>query len=291
MKLVNIIRKIFRFVLTCGHPEIKIYPKVSVLASNSLLSGRTALITGGTSGIGYHIACAFVNSGCNVIITGRDSKRINDACDSIKQKFDAGAKVLGIVINNLEVNSFEENLKEAISLSPSKEIDILVNNAGVNGGHFSQCTEEEYDKILETNLKGPFFLTKVFAKYLINNKIEGNILNVASASSLRPADSAYCLSKWGIRGFTEGCARSLAPYNIVVNGIAPGPTATSMLLEENKDDYSWPVNLTKRMAMPEEIANMSVILVSHLSRMIVGDIVYMTGGGGNITNEDVKYYF
>ena len=124
------------------------------------------------------------------------------------------------------------------------------------------------------------------------NKIHGNILNIASSSSVRPADSAYSLSKWGIRGFTEGMARSLVHYGIVVNGIAPGPTATPMLLKDNKDsNISWPLNLTGRMATACEIANIATILVSNMGRMIVGDVIYMSGGGGIITNEDVNFHF
>ncbi len=291
MKLKNYCKKIIRFVLTCGKPEIKVYPNVSILAPSSLLKGRTALITGGTSGIGFEIAKAFAKAGCYVVITGRNQNRLDSACQDINFELKVQNKVIGIVLNNLEINTFKEKLQDVVKLVPSHRLDILVNNAGVHGGHFSDVNELQYQEIMDTNLKAPFFLTQIIAHYMIENSIHGNILNVASSSSLRPADSAYCLSKWGIRGFTEGAARSLAPYNIVVNGIAPGPTATPMLINEEKDDYSWPVGLTGRMVMPEEVANMAVVLCSDMSRMIIGDIIYMTGGGGNVTNEDVKYWF
>lgn len=124
-----------------------------------------------------------------------------------------------------------------------------------------------------------------------DNKIPGNILMVASSSSLRPAASAYTLSKWGLRGLTLGLARTLAPFGIVVNGIAPGPTATPMLLAEGEDNIYHPKNPAGRYAMPCEIANMAVMLVSNMGRMIIGDIIYMTGGAGLITNEDMNYTF
>lgn len=282
---------IIRRILCKPDPVTKVYSKISVLSPSELLSGRTALITGGTSGIGYEIAKAFIDAGCFVAITGRHQGRIDAACKRINEETVSKGRIVGVELNNMLVSSFQDAIDKVVNLMPSGQIDILVNNAGVLGGHFSNVDESLYDSVLDTNLKGPFFLTREVARHMKENKIKGNILNIASASSLRPADSAYCLSKWGIRGFTEGAARSLAPYGIVVNGIAPGPTATPMLLDGEKDDISWPANLTGRMVTPQEVASMAVILVSDMCRMVIGDILYMTGGGGNVTNEDVTYYF
>lgn len=147
-----------------------------------------------------------------------------------------------------------------------------------------------YDNVLNTNLKGSFFLSQMFGKYMKENQIKGNILNIASSSSLRPAISAYTLSKWGMRGLTMGLAKSLAPYGITVNGIAPGPTATPMLKSDNNNITNNSIPLG-RFVMPEEIANMAVFLVSDLGRSIIGDIVYMTGGAGVVTYEDMSYNF
>ena len=166
------------------------------------------------------------------------------------------------------------------------KIDILVNNAGVGNGVWGKTSEEEYDNVMETNLKGLFFLTDKVAHYMIDKGIKGNILNVCSSSSLRPANSAYCLSKWGLRGLTEGLAKTLIPYNIVVNGIAPGPTATPLMGKENTDDLYNEFQPNKRYALPEEIASMAVIYVSNMGRSIVGDIAYMTGGCAVFTYDD-----
>lgn len=114
----------------------------------------------------------------------------------------------------------------------------MVNNAGVIGGAIKNTTEEEYDTIMQTNLKAVFFLSQLVGKYMKEKHIEGNILNIASSSSLRPAVSAYTISKWGIRGLTMGLARSLAPYGIVVNGLAPGQTATPMLQKKKLMIYT-----------------------------------------------------
>lgn len=168
------------------------------------------------------------------------------------------------------------------------KIDILVNNAGVQSGVFGTTTEAQYDLVLDTNLKGVYFLSQLFAQYMRNNQIHGNILNIASSSSLRPANSPYIISKWGIKGLTLGLAKMLIPYNIVVNGIAPGPTATPMLHRDEMQGIENDRNPMKRLVSPIEIANMAVVLTSGLGRSVVGDIVYMTGGAGVITMDDVE---
>ena len=119
---------------------------------------------------------------------------------------------------------------------------------------------------------------------MIDNHIEGNVLNIASSSSLRPADSPYGISKWGVRGFTIGLAEKLLPYGIVVNGLAPGPTATDML-NANDISLNLPAKPLGRYILPEEIANLAVILVSSLGRTVIGDIVYATGGAGILTED------
>jgi NAD(P)-dependent dehydrogenase (short-subunit alcohol dehydrogenase family) len=102
----------------------------------------------------------------------------------------------------------------------------------------------------------------------------------------------YTLSKWGVKGFTEGLARMLIPHGIVVNGIAPGLTATPMLMTNGvTENIANKKTLTGRYARPEEIADMSVILVSGMCRMVVGDVLYMTGGSGTLYHEDVNYNF
>lgn len=293
MKAKECLKRALRYIIK-GIPEKKVDVKVASLAQSELLKGRTALITGGTSGIGRAIAEAFYMAGANVIVSGRTEEKAKQVASEIKKMIVSESFVAGFAMDNSKISDFEEKLGEMLSVVESKKIDILVNNAGTmgkNGGWIKNCTEEEYDSILTLNLKASFFLCKTFAKYMIDNSINGNILNIASSSSLRPCVSAYMLSKWGIRGLTEGLARMFAPYGIVVNGIAPGPTATPMLKKEDDKNFSLPSNLSGRYAHPCEIANMAVVLTSDMGRMVVGDIVYMTGGSGVVTNDDISYNF
>lgn len=272
-------------------PPQQVVAQVKELAPSEALSGRTALITGGTSGIGYEMAKAFVKAGASVIITGRRLEKTQDACRKLEAELNISGKVFPFVMDNTKVSEFPQKIEEAISQSPSGHIDILVNNAGLVGGEISSCTEEQYDAILDTNLKGTFFLSQRIARYFVENKIRGNILNIGSSSSLRPATSAYTLTKWGIYGLTKGLAKVLAPHGITVNGLAPGPTATPMLMPNGiKEDIAFH-NPVGRFEMPCEIANMAVFLVSDTGRAIVGDMVFMTGGSGVVTYDDVNYKF
>lgn len=135
-------------------------------------------------------------------------------------------------------------------------------------------------------------MSKLVGSYFVENTIHGNILNVGSSSCLRPAASAYTLSKWGIKGLTLGLAKTLAPYGITVNGIAPGQTLTSMVPNHESINNlylkSVPIG---RYILPEEIGNMAVILVSEIGRAVMGDMVYMTGCAGVLTYEDITYKF
>lgn len=290
MSIKNYVKRGIKFIFN-GVPEKKVYAKISYLAPNEMLKGRVALITGGTSGIGYEIAKAFLNAGAIVVITGRHLDKVNKACEQIKKDINETCSLYGIVMDNTKVNEMSSKINEVSKLIGNRHIDILVNNAGIVGGEIKDCTEELYDTILDTNLKGTFFLSQLMARYFIDKNIEGNILMIGSSSSLRPATSAYTITKNGLLGFTKGLAKILAPYRITVNGLAPGPTATPMTMPNGiRDEISFP-NPLGRYIMPGEIANMAVFLVSNMGRSIVGDMVFMTGGSGIVTFDDVKYAF
>ena len=280
----KLLRKIFR-------PKL-VKAEISVLAPNQLLKGKKAVITGGTSGIGFQIAKSYLNAGADVLITGRSQSRIDDAIEKIiKETSSYNGRIFGLEMNVNDITNMEESFLKAVHLLGNR-VDILVNNAGIEGGNINNCTEEQFNAIIDTNVKGAFFLTRITARYMISWKIQGNILNICSSSSLRPANSAYGVSKWAMRGMTEGYARMLAPYGIIVNGIAPGMTATPMLKKQDSGEDIWhPESLVERYAIPEEIANMAVVMASGMCKMVVGDILYMTGGSGLIYNEDEYYNF
>lgn len=289
---MGIKRKIKHTISFLLHGEPKqVTANVVSLGSSELLKNRCALITGGTSGIGYSIAEAFLKAGISaVVITGRNQTKIDETCNKLSKY----GKCFGFVMDNTQVNAFAgifEKMRLVLKENNIEKIDILVNNAGVLGATLPNADEATYDAVLNTNLKGVFFLSQLIGLYYKENQIKGNILNIASSSSLRPAQSAYTISKWGIRGLTLGLAKSLAPYGITVNGVAPGPTATPMLKKEGDKNIVHEGIPLGRYVMPEEIANMAVFLVSDMGRSILGDIVYMTGGAGVLGFEDMVYKF
>lgn len=250
------------------------------------LIGKKAIITGGSSGIGYAIAQAFLLNGAEVIILGRNIDKLNKAAQSLKSCTN-NDHIYSIQMDLTKVSTFDLVVNRAIEILG--EIDILVNCGGVlTHNPFGKVTEEDWDSVINTNLKGTYFLSQAVSNYMIKNNIAGNILNVGSSSCLRPAISPYTCSKWGIRGFTLGLAKALIPYGIVVNGLAPGQTATPMVMKDNENIYA-PWSPAKRYATPEEMANLALFLVGPSGRMVIGDMVYMTGGAGNLTYEDIAY--
>lgn len=290
MKIKQYLKRGIKYVLH-GQPINKVYAHVSYLSPSDMLQGRTALITGGTSGIGYEMAKAFIKAGATCVITGRRDEKVRQACEKLVCELNCKGMIYGIAWDVTDVKVNKERFANVLSMLDGNQIDILVNNAGVVGGEIRECTEEKFDAIFDTNLKGSFFISQLVANYMRENGIKGNILNVGSSSSIRPATSAYAMSKWGIRGMTKGLAKILAPYGITVNGIAPGPTATPMLIANGgKDEISFP-NPLGRYIMPGEIANLAVFLVSNMGRAIMGDMVFMTGGSGVITYDDINCKF
>lgn len=274
-------------------PPPVIKAEIHTLALNELLKDRKALITGGTSGIGLEIAKSFLNAGAAVVITGRCRERLDSACDKICEvKNEWKERLFSVVMDVADSSKLEDCFVNAMQTVRWGGVDVLVNNAGLEGGHINDCTEQEFDSIMNTNVKGVFFLSRIVARNMIKNKIRGNILNICSSSSFRPANSAYTMSKQAIKSLTEGLARMLIPHGIVVNGIAPGMTATPMLKKaDSEGDLYLDAVLTKRYATPEEVANMAVIMVSNMCRMVVGDVLCMTGGSGLVYHEDINYNF
>lgn len=264
--------------------KVPVYVQVPI---EECLQGRVALITGGSSGIGYAIAEEFANCGAKVCITGRNEEKLEKAKIALDEKYPG--KIFSYVMDCSKVDSFETAFNEMQQLIGNEHFDILVNNAGVTGStNFPYLSESDYDMVMNTNLKGYVFMSQLFANYMVSKKIKGNILMVGSSSCLRPAISPYTISKWGVRGLTLGLAKSLAKYEITVNGIAPGPTATPLLKKSDEDIMNTSIP-SGRYCTSKEIATMAVKLVSDSGKMVMGDMIYMTGGAGNLTYDDLKY--
>lgn len=256
--------------------EKEIVPIQHNVDANQILEGQIALITGGSGGIGFAIAKKFIQSGCRVIIAGTKEDKLKACADEL------GIDCAYIILDLYNVSSFSNKIKEAELKFGN--ISILVNCAGIhisrNDLAFLNIDEYEYDTIMDLNLKGTYFFSQNLAKRMIEEEIKGHILMISSQSGLEPAWSPYRLSKWGIKALTEGLGQSLLNYGITVNGIGPGPTATSMQPYKKGNSIYTNQNPIRRYTMPEEIAEYAVLLTSSLGDTIIGDTLYMSGGRG-----------
>lgn len=255
-----------------------IQPVMQTVGDECLLKGKTALVVGGSGGIGKAVAKAFLKNGANVVIAGTRRAKVD------KVVLELGGNCAGVVVDLAEPDTFSKVIDEAVAFYGP--INILVNFAGVHTedvsmGGFLDFSVEEYDRILDINLRGVYFMVQSVAKRMISDKVSnGHILIVSSSAGNEPAWSPYRVSKWGLKGITEGMASALVPHGIVVNAIAPGSTATPLLGVEKGDSISAEDNRLGRFAMPEEIAEFAVMLASPMGDMVVGDTLYVSGGRG-----------
>ena len=266
------------------NPPIKreLYAIPKMVESEKKLDGKIALIIGATGGIGKELAETFIKNGSKVILAARDLNKLNALASNLQEKY--GEVCRSCKIDVTDIDSMGNAFENVLSLFEEKRIDILVNASGVNTQtRFWDFKEDEFDRILDINLKGVFFACQYVANYMRKNGIKGHILNVSSASALRPAWTPYEISKWSINGFTRGLADLCLPYGIIVNAIAPGPVATEMLGKSEADNLINENNVSGRYAVPSEIAELATYMVSDFGNLIVGETFYITGGSGLIT--------
>ena len=241
---------------------------------------KTVLVTGGSRGIGKAIVYAFAKEGYNVILNYNNSfqsakeivEDLSD-CDGVVEMFKAD------ISNRDEVNSMME-----YAVKEFGEIDVLVNNAGIcNVKLFTEMTEEDWDNIMQVNLKGVFNVTQAALRYSMIKEKDGSIINISSIDGISGSscEVAYSTSKAGIVGFTKALAKELALSNITVNAVAPGAINTDML----RKNYSIEdLALTKsmipmeRFGRPEEVAELVMFLAGDGARYITGQVISPNGG-------------
>lgn len=234
---------------------------------------RTVLITGANKGIGFATAKYFQDRGDRVILTGRNEERLRAAVLRL------GGEPLYAVWDVSDIHAAPSVLCELHERVGA--IDVFVNNAGIvtdediSGSDFLSKTEEAWDRTMNTNLKGLFFAIQAQSRYMIKHKICGHIVNVCSEMSFRPAYNAYTVSKWGALGLTKGLAKRLAPYGIILNGVAPGETATEILRQKEGEPYA--INSPRgERAMPSEIAEAIYFVAG--SKNMIGSVLLSDGG-------------
>lgn len=239
---------------------------------------KVVLVTGGSRGIGKEVALKFAKKGYNVVINYVSSKT---DVESLKTEFEnLGVKAL---IEKADVSKQEEvNILIENTIKTFGQIDVLVNNAGITKDNLlMRMSEEEFDKVIEVNLKGTFLVTKAVTKYMIKKR-QGSIINLSSVVGVagNAGQCNYSASKAGIIGFTKSIAKELSSRNIRANAVAPGFIATDMtevLNDEIKENINGQIPL-KRMGTAKEVAELIYFLGSQKSSYITGQVINIDGG-------------
>ena len=245
-----------------------------------LLEGKSAIVTGGSQGIGAATSVELAREGANVCLTYR--RHEEEAQSYARQIREMGREAIAIECDISVFAQAEQVVKQAVEAFG--RIDILVNNAGMNWDAVSwKMTEEQWDRVLEVNLKGYFNFTRNAAPLFKEQKY-GKIINITSINGLRGkfGQSNYSASKAGIIGFTKAVARELGPFNINVNAVAPGLIETAMLRESSMRDKIVEMAMAeivlKRVGQPEDLANLVAFLASDKARHITGEVIKVDGG-------------
>jgi NAD(P)-dependent dehydrogenase (short-subunit alcohol dehydrogenase family) len=244
-----------------------------------LLEGKSAIITGASKGLGREISLSFAREGAFVGLFSRDERALISLKEEIEK---AGGKSM-ILKGDATVY---EDVKNAVQkfIEEAGKIDILVNNAGIGEViPVLEMKEEDWDRTINANLKSVFFFSKEAGKHMVKAR-SGRIINIASINGIKGEGNltAYCASKAGVIGFTKALALEWAPYNVLVNAVAPGYFVSEMTRKALEDEKMRERLIRRiplrRFASPEEIAGIVLYLASDMSSFVTGSVFVIDGG-------------
>lgn len=241
------------------------------------LENKIALVTGGGTGIGLGIAKAYIEAGATVVITGRREQVLKDA---VAELGDRAHYRVNDITNKKEIPSLVKNIETTVG-----PIGILVNNAGIHyKGMAQETSDEDFERIMQTNVMSVFALTRECAKYMLERK-KGSILMIGSMAGLFGIDKivAYGTSKTALTGLVNALVTEYSTSNVRVNAIAPGWIESNMFLKAIESDEKRKQQITNRIAMDHfgqtsDIGNAAVFLSSEAARYITGVVLPVDGG-------------
>jgi 3-oxoacyl-[acyl-carrier protein] reductase len=241
------------------------------------LAGRTAVVTGGTRGIGLAIARALAEDGASVVVSGRDAARLESAVSELEG---LGAAAVGVTADQ----SKREDCDRLVDAAKERfgRIDVLVNNAGITRDQLLvRMKDDEWDQVMDTNLRGVFLMTRAAAKSMMRQK-SGRIVNITSTAGAmgNPGQVNYSAAKAGVIGLTKAAARELAHWNILVNAVAPGLIETDMtagLPGAAREALLQQVPL-RRIGAAREVAEVVRFLAGDGAAYVTGQTIHVNGG-------------
>ena len=243
------------------------------------LKGRSALVTGGSRGLGKAMARGFAECGAKVMICSRNETELQSAAREISDRLDAEVRY---VVTDMAIRD-EVDALAAAALEAFGTVDILVNNAGVNTPQpIDEITDEAWDRVLEINLTSIMRLTRALVPAMKAQRW-GRVIHISSVLGVgsKPAHNAYSASKAALMGLAKASALDLGPHGITVNCIGPGPFLTdmpmSLLSEAEKEEFS-NVTALKRWGQPRELAGPALLLASEAGSYITGEMLLVDGG-------------
>jgi len=244
------------------------------------LKGKSGIVTGGGSGIGKGIAKGLVEAGAELVIAGRNKKKLEGAARELQG---LGGPVIPLQIDLSRIGEIKNLVDQTVK--EFGKIDFLFNNAGtVHRTPSEDYTEKEWDEVLNVNLKGVFFLSQAVAKVMIAQKRKGKIINTVSLMAVQGGRRipAYAASKGGLNQLTKSMANDWAKYNILVNAIGPGWVKTELTQALWEDKVRNAETLGRiplgRWADPQDLAGAAVFLASDASDYITGQTIFVDGG-------------
>ncbi|MFW9917547.1 MAG: SDR family NAD(P)-dependent oxidoreductase [Candidatus Thorarchaeota archaeon] len=252
---------------------------MSAQVKEQQLEGKVAIITGAGRGIGKEIALEFAKQGASVVLTARTEAQIREVADEIRK---TNGTALAVPCDVSKPEDVERVVQK--TLQEFEKIDILVNNAGISWSSIiMKMTDEQWDAVIDINLKGTFMFLRAVAPHMMGLKPRGaKIINFTSTAAKfgNPGQANYAASKWGIIALTKVAARELAPYKVNVNAVMPGFIETSMTADtpaRYKDQTIAQIPLA-RTGTPEDVVSTVVFLASSNSDYITGTIIQVDGG-------------
>lgn len=262
--IASVLKRGLRYILHGVRPA-EVTANISYLAPGKSLAGKRIIITGGGRGLGYAMAKKFVAEGAGVLIAGRNEQTLKDSAQKL------GCKYLTLDVQ--DVSSFSSFIAKADEMLGG--VDCLVNNAGISLHEptFFDVTPDSFDKQIDTNFKGAFFLTQEFARLIKEQNRKGSILFISSETGDTMDIRPYGLTKAAINSLVQGLAYLFAKDGIRVNAVAPGVTASEMTGFNADGNLYYPANTSERVYLPEEVAEAACFLLSDASACMSGQIL------------------